>query len=148
VMANSVILPIGIAVIAVTAAALIEPNWSFLWLPFAVLLQLMFVTGLVWILALVTLAFRDVQQLLQYVTIVLLIVTPIAYPPDMIPAQLRLLMYLNPVYYFVALYQYPLVFGTLPPWPLVAAAVAAACISFCAGFAIYQKVKTVFYDYA
>jgi lipopolysaccharide transport system permease protein len=117
-------------------------------LPFAVLLQLMFVTGLVWILSLVTLAFRDVQQLLQYVTIVLLIVTPIAYTPDMIPAQLKLLMYLNPVYYFVALYQYPLVFGTLPPWPFVAAALAVACVSFCAGFAVYQKVKTVFYDYA
>jgi lipopolysaccharide transport system permease protein len=148
VMANSAILPVGILAIMVAAAVLVGPSWSFLWVLLALLLQLMFVTGLVWVLSLVMLAFRDVQQLLQYVTIVLLIVTPIAYTPDMIPAQLRVLMYLNPVYYFVALYQYPLVFGTLPPWQFVVAALATACISFCAGFAIYQKVKTVFYDYA
>jgi homopolymeric O-antigen transport system permease protein len=147
VLTHSAILPVGILVIAVAAAALIGPRWSFVWLPLAVLLQLMFVTGLVWVLSLLTLAFRDVQQLLQYVTVVLLIVTPIAYTPDMVPAQLKALMYLNPVYYFVALYQYPLVYGTLPPWHFVVAAIATACVSFCGGFALYQKVKTVFYDY-
>jgi ABC-type polysaccharide/polyol phosphate export permease len=66
----------------------------------------------------------------------------------MIPAQLKLLMYLNPLYYFIALYQYSLVYGGPPPWSFLVAACLAAGMSFCAGFAIYQKVKTAFYDYA
>ena len=148
VVVNSVILPTGMLVIMIAAALLVGPAWSFLWVPLALVLQLMFVTGLVWVLSLLILAFRDVQQLLQYVTVVLLIVTPIAYTPDMIPPKLKLLLYLNPLFYFVALYQYSLVYGVSPPWTLVMAACLAAGISFCAGFAIYQKVKTAFYDYA
>jgi lipopolysaccharide transport system permease protein len=148
VLVASVGLPIGILVVMAAAALRIGANWSFVFVPVAVVLQLMFVMGLAWVLALATLAFRDLQQILQYMTLVLLMVTPIGFTPDMMPEQLRLLMYLNPLYYFVSTYQHILVYGTLPSWTTLAVMSAVGGVSFCAGFAIYQKVKMAFYDYA
>ena len=147
VLVHSAGLPAGLVIIMTAATLLIGPSWAFAWVFVAIVLQLMFVTGVVWVMALVTLAFRDVQQLLSYVTLALLLVTPIAYTPDMIPSQLKILMYANPVYYFVAMYQYSLVYGTTPPWQVVLAGVVLAAVSFTGGFAIYQKLKTAFYDY-
>ena len=147
VLVHSTALPAGLVIITIAAALLIGPSWAFAWVLLAIVLQLMFVAGVVWVLALLTLAFRDVQQLLSYVTLALLLVTPIAYTPDMIPSQLKILMYVNPVYYFVAMYQYPLVYGTSAPWQLVLAGMGIAVVTFSLGFAVYQKLKTAFYDY-
>ena len=57
-------------------------------------------TGVCWVLSLVNLIFKDIQQVLTYVTIMLLVASPIAYTPDMLPPQLRLLIYINPLALF------------------------------------------------
>ena len=79
--------------------------------------MLMLLAGVCWVFSLVNLVFKDIQQVLSYVTIILLVASPIAYTPDMLPAQLRLLIYLNPLAYFVVSFQSLIVLGELPPWP-------------------------------
>lgn len=149
VLVQSVPLPVGLALVAAGVLAVkgsLAP--AALIVPVVIVLQVMFVAGLVWVLSLLTLALRDIQQLLQYVALILLIITPIAYTPDMIPASMRLLMYGNPLYYFTAAFQTPLVYGTLPPLPILAGCVALALLSFLAGFWLFRRVKMSFYDYA
>jgi len=67
------------------------------------------------LLSLVALVFRDVFMLIQYVVIALLVITPIAYTPNMVPPQLKVLMYANPLYYFISSYQHLVLANTLPP---------------------------------
>lgn len=60
-----------------------------------------------WILPLVlTVIILDIQFLLQYATIILLIVTPIAYTVSMVPEKLLVAMAFNPLYHYVTCYQY------------------------------------------
>jgi lipopolysaccharide transport system permease protein len=114
---------------------------------FLVLLLAMLV-GVVWVLSLVNLVFKDIQQLLSYVTIVLLVASPIAYTPNMLSAKMQTLIYLNPLAYFVIALQSLIVFGKLPPLPIVAGCVALAVGSFVAGAWIFSRAKMVFLDYA
>ena len=149
VLVQSVPLPVGLALVA-AAVLVVKGSLSpaALIVPLLVVLQIMFVAGIVWVLSLLTLALRDIQQVLQYVALILLIVTPIAYTPDMIPAPLRLLMYGNPLYYFTAGFQASLVYGVLPPLPVLAGSVALGLASFVAGFWLFGRAKMSFYDYA
>ena len=149
VLVQSVPMPVALAMVAVAVAVVkggLGP--AALLVPVVIVLQVMFVTGIVWVLSLLTLALRDIQQLLQYVMLILLIITPIAYTPDMIPAQLKLLMYANPLYYYVAAFQQMLVFGALPAPGILAACAGLAFASFWLGFFLFQRVKLTFYDYA
>jgi len=149
VLVQSVPLPVGLALVAAAVLVVKGPLApAALIVPLLVVLQIMFVAGIVWVLSLLTLALRDIQQLLQYVALILLIVTPIAYTPDMIPAPLRLLMYGNPLYYFTAGFQAALVYGVLPPLPILAGSVALGLASFVAGFWLFGRAKMSFYDYA
>lgn len=149
VLVQSVPLPVGLLIVAAAVPFVTTTAGPALFLvPLLMVLQLMFVCGIVWVLSLLTLALRDIQQLLQYVAIVLLIVTPIAYTPDMMPASLRLLVYANPLYYFTASFQASLVFGAWPAAHLLAGCALLGAASFFLGYWLFQRVKLAFYDYA
>jgi len=77
-------------------------------------LHLLFLVGINWILSLLTLVFRDLQNLVGVILTLMLVASPIAYTPEMIPAQLVPLFALNPMAYFVTAYQDVLVRGVLP----------------------------------
>jgi lipopolysaccharide transport system permease protein len=121
---------------------------AFLFVPMLWLVLAVFAVGLCWILSLVSLVVRDVQQVLPLVMMALLILSPFAYTPEMVPGGLKVLVYLNPLSYFVFSFQALLAFGKLPQaWHLLAAA-GIALLAFGAGFAFFRKAKHVFFDYA
>lgn len=121
---------------------------SWLLLPLVLGLQIMFVAGLVWMLSLLNLVIRDVQQLLPPLTLALLIVTPIAYTQDMVPAQLMAIIYVNPLSYFTMAYQEILVHGRIPTPPMFAVMSALGVVFFCGAHALFVRVKSVMLDYA
>jgi lipopolysaccharide transport system permease protein len=116
--------------------------------PIVILLLLFFVTGVVWLLSLANLVVRDVQQLLSYVTMVLLITSPIAYTPSMLPPGFSLIIWMNPLSYFVIAVQSLIVFGAFPPWPAAIGCVVLGVGSFAFGWRVFQRAKLVFFDYA
>jgi lipopolysaccharide transport system permease protein len=148
VLVASVVLPVGLLLVIAADIVLGRPSPMLLLIPVVMLLQIMFVTGVVWVLSLLNLLVRDIQQLLAYVTMILLVITPIAYTPDMAPGQLRFIMYLNPLFYFVTSYQSLIVLGQLPPWKIVAIAAALGLSSCMAGYWAWQRGKQMFYEYA
>ena len=148
VLVSSASFGVGLVVLLAADFVLDQPSAWGLLLPFILLLQTLFVCGVVWVLSLATLILRDVQQVLAYVTIALLIATPIAYTPDMIPPALRLLIWVNPLAYYVICYQHILVLNSPPPTGILIAAVIAGLVSFNLGFAVFQRAKQVFFDYA
>lgn len=116
--------------------------------PVVWILLAMFGIGLAWILSLISLVVRDVQQMLPLVMMALLILSPFAYTPAMVPPSLKILLYLNPLSYFVFCFQDLLVFGRLPdPMHLGVAALLGLSL-FGLGFTFFRKAKHVFFDYA
>jgi lipopolysaccharide transport system permease protein len=138
----------GLAMIAVPAAVLGRFSLAWLMVPFVVTLLLMFLTGIVWVLSLANLVLKDIQQILTYVTLVLMVASPIAYTPDMLPASLNVLIYFNPLAYFIICMQSIIVLGTLPAWPILVGVVVMSLGSFFAGGWIFNRAKTVLFDYA
>lgn len=148
VLVASVGLPAGTAILLVGDAAFSTLSWTWLLLPVVLVFQIIFVTGVCWMLSLLALLVRDIQHILMYVTMLLLVVTPIAYTPDMIPAKLLLLMYGNPLFYFVTCYQSLVILNAIPPPPIVVITVGLSLGTFCLGYNVCHRAKQVFYDFA
>jgi lipopolysaccharide transport system permease protein len=109
---------------------------------------LMFVIGLAWVLSLLSLIVRDIQQVLPLVMMTLMILSPFAYTPDMVPSALKALLYANPLSYFVLSFQSLLTFGRLPEGLFAAVAFLLAIGSFLLGFVFFRRAKHLFFDYA
>jgi lipopolysaccharide transport system permease protein len=139
---------VGLALTVFVALFMGKLSWTMLLVPIVWLLQVMFVTGIVWVLALASLVFRDIQQSLTFVTMALMVVTPIAYTVDMVPRAVRAVVYVNPLSYFVFGFHHLIVFGRAPSVVMVGIMVALALLSYVVGFCIFQRAKKVFFDYA
>lgn len=137
----------GLVLTLLVGLLVLEPSPAWLAVPALLVLMMMFVAGIVWLLSLLNLAMRDVQQLLQPTVLVLLIITPIAYTESMVPAALAPVIYLNPLAYYVMGFQQVLVTGALPGVHLLVVMVTLSVISFCGAFAVFNRVKRVVLDY-
>jgi len=117
-------------------------------LPLAWLLLFAFVLGLGWILSLLSLVAKDIQHALGLLTMLVMILSPFAYTPDMVPQALKPLLFLNPLSYYVLIFQSLICYGEWPSLFLVLVATALSIVSFLGGFMMFQKAKQLFFDYA
>jgi len=138
----------GLAILGIGSLLLGKATLTLLLVPLCLLLQVMFVAGLTWLLSLGNLVLRDIQQLLTYATLILFMVSPIAYTPDMVPRRLVAVTYLNPLSYFVTSFQDLILFGRLPSAGVTVACLVLGVGTFCAGFHIFSKIKQGLFDYA
>ena len=148
VTASIVTLVIGVAIICVFGLFIGKFSFTWLLVPVVLFLLLLFLTGLTWILSLANLVLKDIQQILSYVTIILIIASPIAYTPDMLSPMLKILIYFNPLAYFIICIQSLIVLGTLPHWSIIVGTVIFAFSSIIIGAYVFSQAKTVFFDYA
>ncbi len=139
----------GLLITIIFGILLGRTQWQALVLvPIFWILMLMFSIGLGWMLSLLTLVARDIQHSIGLVIMLMTILSPFAYTPDMVPSQLKALIYLNPMSYFVLAFQNIICYGTWPDlWPATGSVALAFC-SFLGGLHIFQRAKHVFFDYA
>ena len=123
------------------------PLLTWLLLPPLALAMGMALTGLVWLFSLANLVAKDVQQMLTYLIIMLLISSPIAYTPDMLSGAFRMLMYANPLSYYVSSFQHLLVLGEVPPTPLLIGATVIALGFFHLMYGMFDRAKSVMLDH-
>src|SRR5262249_20640643 len=117
------------------------------WLPIVVLLQMLFLVGLVLFLSSLTLLLPDVSYFINLVLVFLMFVSPIGYKPEMVPAELRFLVYLNPIYYLIEAYRCSLMHAALPG-PMEAVVLVGLCLgTFALGSAFFRRFKDVLVDY-
>ena len=84
-------------------------GWQMFLLPVIWLLHILALIGLIWILSLLNIIFRDLQNMISPIIMIMMILSPIAYTPEMVPAQLKFLIYANPFAYYIVAYQKVLV---------------------------------------
>jgi homopolymeric O-antigen transport system permease protein len=118
--------------------------------PLALVVWALLVMGLVglgWLLALLNVLVRDLQQLITLLIILLLIASPIAFTPEQVPGELKVLILLNPFAYFVRAFQDVLVLGEVPSPLLWLAMVLIASGLFVAGSWVFDRLKLVVIDH-
>lgn len=116
--------------------------------PFTWILLIMFLMGLVWITSLLALVVRDLQQAVGIINMAAMVLSPMAYTPDMVPPALKFLVYCNPLSYFIFCLQAPLALGTWPPLYAVVGCVLFGTISFAVGLAFFKRARFAFVDFA
>lgn len=147
VLSSHISLLVGVFLLILANLLLLNTlNWTVLLIPYIILLQILFTVGIVWILAILNLLLKDIQYILAFITMLLMIISPIAYTPEMVPNSLKFIMYLNPFSYFVWSYQSIFVYGVLS-YHLISITFCSL-LSFFIGYSFYISTKKVFYEFA
>lgn len=100
---------------------------SFFLLPFAILILTIYILGMILIFSVLTIYFRDLFNILQVLFTGLMYSVPIVYKLEFIPLEYQWLFQLNPLYYFIKLFQ-TIIFET--KGPTIEEWIMAAAISF------------------
>lgn len=112
-----------------------------------VLLPLCLLTaGLGWFLASLGVFLRDVRQMVGVLVTILMFMSPIFYPIDMIPAEFRGILHLNPLTAVLEQSKDVLFRGRLPALSEWAALMAASAVVCWLGFAWFVKTRKGFAD--
>lgn len=121
-------------------------SWTHLLVPVIYLLQIIMVLGLVWITATLTVFFRDMQQAIPVLVLMLMMISPIGYTADMVPTGLKAILLFNPLAWLMELYRACLMQGVVPLDQLGFFALFA-CVLFCLGGALILRLKPLFIDH-
>lgn len=142
---GSMIVAVPIFIVASILAG--TGSWWLALLPVIWILHLGLVIGVAWLASLLNTIVRDVQSVIGVMFIVLLIASPFAYTPEMVPAALKPLIYLNPMAYFIMAYQSVVALGR-PPSPLISTAITAMGTGgFLLGGLLFDRLKSGVIDH-
>jgi len=116
---------------------------SLILLPWLVLVLLMMTVGLMFPLAVIAVYFRDVQQAVPIVMMLLFYLSPIFYPIEMVPVAAQSFYYLNPLVGLMQLFHVVVFQGG---WPTITLLASVSAVSFAVcmtGFLIFNRYKDV-----
>jgi homopolymeric O-antigen transport system permease protein len=116
-------------------------------LPLVWLMNALWLAGVNWFLSLLTVIFRDLQNLVNAILMVMLVASPIAYTPDMVPQSLKPILALNPFAYFVVAYQQVIMLGIWPSWPHLIVLIVMSVVTLVLGSWFFSRAKRVIIDY-
>ena len=83
----------------------VYPGWPLFWVPVIIFIHLLFIQGLVLILAAVNVFFRDVQHILSNLLTLWFFLTPILYPLAQVPKPFDRWALINPMAQITTAYQ-------------------------------------------
>lgn len=121
-------------------------SWRLLLLPGAVFLTYIFVLGIVIILSVATVYFRDLTQIVSVLFTALFYTIPVVYPVELIPPQYKAFFLINPLYYYINLFR-KVIYGqeamTLLDW-VIPALIALFCLAI-GLFIIMKRDRDIVY---
>jgi lipopolysaccharide transport system permease protein len=115
-------------------------------LPVVWVAQVLFSLGLIWFLSSLNVFVRDLQNIVTVLTLMLMMISPIAYTADMVPAGLQPFLKVNPLYHLVVCYQDSLMLGRFPRDGVLWVLLSLATVFFLAGYWFFTRLKVVFAD--
>lgn len=122
------------------------PHSTALYLPLIILPYMLFIMGLSWGLASLGVYLRDVGQIVNLLTTVLMFMSPIFYPITALPENYRDFLYLNPLTTVIEQVRSMLYFGNSPNFSILAVYWVVAFLIAWLGFAWFQKTRKGFAD--
>ena len=117
---------------------------SFVLLPVLTLLLLLVTLGFAFPAAALSVFFQDLQHALQAALMMLLYVSQVFYPADLVPAAFRQVFYLNPFASVLTLFHEILYKGRVPSLAHLGGATAVAVVVCLVGYAIFRRQRDLF----
>ena len=138
---------IGLVILVVLLAINSSIGPGIVFLPLVLLLQFMFLVGLVWILSALNVAMPDTSHFVGLATLMLIFLSPIGYTPEMVPETFRFVVTFNPVYYLIEMFRAVLVYNEWPSKVNLITYIAICLGSFITGCTFFRRFKSVLIDY-
>lgn len=138
---------VSIGLVLLLVAVTRTLSWHVLWLPAVVVLQVMWLAGLTWILASITVALPDITYFVNLFVFLLMFLSPIGFKPEMVPRRWAWTLYANPIYYMTEMYRDSMLRGRWPAAGVAIVYVVMCVASFALGSAFFERFKGVLTDY-
>ncbi len=121
-------------------------GWALLFTPVILLFQILFVTGANWFWSSISVFLPDLRQATSLLTMLLMFVTPIFYPEDLIPQRFQWLINLNPIAQLVNMYREVVMSAKIPAMPEILGTGLFCLVVFMFGYVWFMRTKANFAD--
>lgn len=136
---------VGIAVLAIYSITVDHSlPVTYLLLPVVLALHLLLMIGLGWLLASVSVFFRDLKDIVTVLTSAGVYVLPVVYLPHWVPDLFKPVIWLNPFSSVIWVYQDVLYFGRIEHAAAWVTFAVFALLSFGFGWRVFQRLKPHF----
>jgi lipopolysaccharide transport system permease protein len=116
-------------------------TWSVVALPLPIAIQYVFTLGLTIVLSMLTVRYRDLQQLLGNMMTLWFFLTPVLYPTSMVPPRFHHILLLNPMTILVGSFQDALYGAHAPSWRHLAVVAGLALAVLAGALALSQRLR-------
>jgi len=116
-------------------------------LPVMLVIQTVLTVGFLLFFATWNVFFRDLQQLVVYVVMLLFYLIPIFYPATAIPASVRPIVMGNPLAIMIAVYQHMFYYNDFPSASSLISLAIVAVVLLAAGYATFESHKETMGEY-
>lgn len=139
----------SVALVILIALALANGSLSvnILWLPMVIILQALFLIGLVLVVSALAVALPDVSYFVNLGVLLLMFISPIGFKPDMVPAGFAPLIYLNPVHYMTDAFRSSVLSNHAIDIASLGIYALICIVTFALGCAFFRRFKGVLVDY-
>ena len=121
-------------------------HWTAFLLPLLVVLQVLFILGLTYIMAVLGTYLPDLGEIMRPFIRGMFFLTPILWPPERLPESIRWIVDYNPLAYLVVSYRELVLFGNVPGGLSTLYFTLFSLALFVFGFALFNRVKWGFAD--
>jgi len=112
---------------------------ALLFLPISIFLVALFTLGAGLLLSPMAVFFSDVVELIGVLLMLLMYLTPVIYPIEIVPERIRWVVRYNPIRSILEVFRDPIYQGEVPPLPHLAVCVAIAALAFALGAWVFRK---------
>jgi lipopolysaccharide transport system permease protein len=123
------------------------PSWQIIYLPGLLLLTIMVTLGLGYLLAALTVSYRDFRYVIPFMLQVLFYASPVIFPVTIVPTRYRWILALNPLTGIIDGYRSAIL---RQPWhvPTLCISIAMTIVLFIFGLFYFRKTERRFADIA
>lgn len=119
---------------------------AILYLPVIMIIELILALGITMIMSALTVYFRDLEYIVNIISLSWMYLTPIMYPVEMVPEQFANLFYLNPMTTITIAYREVLYYGQTPNTKILTNAIIMGLIFLILGFFTFHKLQKQFVE--
>lgn len=123
-----------------------EASWSILWLPVIIFPLILLSLGIAWSFAAVGVFFRDLGQLMQFVTMALMYSSAVFFSAAKIPAGFWVVLRFNPILLAIELVRNSALWSQPMNWHHLAYLYGTGVLAFYLGHLVFRRTKAAFAD--
>jgi lipopolysaccharide transport system permease protein len=146
---GGVLFQTAVSVFVLAAFALVLNGgvpWTAVLAPLVLLTALPMLIGLAWFLSSLGVFLRDIGQVMNLLTTVLMFTAPIFYPREAVPAAMQPWLVVNPLTVVVEQFRAVAIFGALPDWRLLGLYLLVGLVVATLGHYWFERTRSAFAD--